>query len=357
MKAHYDYTLIDSRTGLSDIADICTVHLPDILVDCFTLNDQSIDGAAAVARNLDQRYHYRNIQVLPVPMRIDEAEKDKADVGLDAGEGAVRSCPRAGLGALRRERLLGRGVDPVQAVLRLRGDARRLRGRPPVAALPARRVRAADRRDHRRAGPRGRGDERGDAAARTGPRSSAAGSRRRATSTSATFPRTGCGRTGSRPCSPSGASASCAPAGLGGRAATPGRTRSSGAGGGQPHDRHPVGRLPAVAAGPGRLGRDGGGGPGRHRPAAHPGPGGGDPARAAVLRADGRGPDPARRRPGDRGAAQGARLSAEADRRGRAARRRRAAVPADHPAGLAGPDQERRPSPGATRCSSSCTTS
>ena len=42
MKAHYDYTLIDSRTGLSDVADICTVHLPDILVDCFTLNYQSI---------------------------------------------------------------------------------------------------------------------------------------------------------------------------------------------------------------------------------------------------------------------------------------------------------------------------
>jgi hypothetical protein len=82
MKAHYDYTLIDSRTGLSDIADICTVHLPDILVDCFMLNDQSIDGAAAIARNVEQRYHYRNIRVLPVPMRIDEAEKDKADVGL-----------------------------------------------------------------------------------------------------------------------------------------------------------------------------------------------------------------------------------------------------------------------------------
>ena len=82
MKAHYDYTLIDSRTGLSDIADICTVHLPDILVDCFTLNNQSIDGAAAIGRNVEQRYHYRNIQVLPVPMRIDEAEKDKADAGL-----------------------------------------------------------------------------------------------------------------------------------------------------------------------------------------------------------------------------------------------------------------------------------
>jgi tetratricopeptide (TPR) repeat protein len=86
MKAHYDYTLIDSRTGLSDIADICTVHLPDILVNCFTLNDQSIDGAAAIARNVDQRYHYRNIRVLPVPMRIDEGEKDKADVGLAAAQ-------------------------------------------------------------------------------------------------------------------------------------------------------------------------------------------------------------------------------------------------------------------------------
>src|SRR5262245_12567562 len=33
MKKYYDYVLIDSRTGLSDIADICTLHLPDVLVD------------------------------------------------------------------------------------------------------------------------------------------------------------------------------------------------------------------------------------------------------------------------------------------------------------------------------------
>jgi tetratricopeptide (TPR) repeat protein len=81
MKANYDYTLIDSRTGLSDIADICTVHFPDVLVDCFTLSDQSIDGAAAVARSIDQRYHYRKIRVLPVAMRVDDAEKEKLDVG------------------------------------------------------------------------------------------------------------------------------------------------------------------------------------------------------------------------------------------------------------------------------------
>ncbi|MDN3293486.1 FxSxx-COOH system tetratricopeptide repeat protein [Streptomyces ficellus] len=81
MKAHYDYVLIDSRTGLSDIADICTVHLPDALVDCFTLSDQSMDGAAAVARQIDERYGGRGIRIFPVPMRIDEGEKEKADAG------------------------------------------------------------------------------------------------------------------------------------------------------------------------------------------------------------------------------------------------------------------------------------
>ncbi|MEE1752444.1 FxSxx-COOH system tetratricopeptide repeat protein [Streptomyces sp. SP18CS02] len=81
MKANYDYVLIDSRTGLSDIADICTVHLPDALVDCFTLSDQSMDGASAVARQIDERYGGRGIQIFPVPMRIDEGEKEKADAG------------------------------------------------------------------------------------------------------------------------------------------------------------------------------------------------------------------------------------------------------------------------------------
>ncbi|HET7017562.1 MAG TPA: FxSxx-COOH system tetratricopeptide repeat protein [Streptosporangiaceae bacterium] len=80
MKEHYDYVLVDSRTGLSDIADICTVQLPDILVDCFTLNDQSIDGAAAIARDIANRYGDRNIRILPVPMRIADSEKEKLDI-------------------------------------------------------------------------------------------------------------------------------------------------------------------------------------------------------------------------------------------------------------------------------------
>ncbi|MFJ7077153.1 FxSxx-COOH system tetratricopeptide repeat protein [Streptomyces sp. NPDC098781] len=81
MRRNYDYVLIDSRTGLSDIADVCTAHLPDILVDCFTLSGQSIDGAAAVAHDIRDRFRRRRIRILPVPMRIDEGEKEKADAG------------------------------------------------------------------------------------------------------------------------------------------------------------------------------------------------------------------------------------------------------------------------------------
>ncbi|WP_422774309.1 FxSxx-COOH system tetratricopeptide repeat protein [Plantactinospora sp. WMMC1484] len=81
MRRNYDYTLIDSRTGLSDVASICTIHLPDVLVDCFTLSDQGIEGAARVARDVTRRYGNRRIRVLPAPMRVDPAEQDKANAG------------------------------------------------------------------------------------------------------------------------------------------------------------------------------------------------------------------------------------------------------------------------------------
>ncbi|MHC5909275.1 tyrosine-protein kinase family protein, partial [Streptomyces sp. S6] len=94
MRAHYDYVLIDSRTGLSDIADICTAHLPDVVVDCFTLSHQSIEGAAAVARDIGERFHARDIRVLPVPMRIDEGEKEKADAGRSLARAMFPGLPK-----------------------------------------------------------------------------------------------------------------------------------------------------------------------------------------------------------------------------------------------------------------------
>ncbi|GIH23143.1 hypothetical protein Aph01nite_14530 [Acrocarpospora phusangensis] len=78
-KRDYDYVLIDSKTGRGEISDVCAVDFPDTLVVCFTLNDQSIDGASELAREISDRY--RHIEILPVPMRIEEGEKEKADNG------------------------------------------------------------------------------------------------------------------------------------------------------------------------------------------------------------------------------------------------------------------------------------
>jgi MinD-like ATPase involved in chromosome partitioning or flagellar assembly len=81
MKDNYDYVLIDSPTGVSDPGDTCTLHLADIVVVCFTLNNQSMEKAAVVVANIANRYHSRKIRVLPVLMRVDEAYKDQADAG------------------------------------------------------------------------------------------------------------------------------------------------------------------------------------------------------------------------------------------------------------------------------------
>jgi tetratricopeptide (TPR) repeat protein len=81
MKSEYDYILIDSRTGLSDTAGICTVQLPDILVVCFTFNNQSIEGAAAVAESVfDQRQDDEAFQIFPIPMRVELGETDRLDL-------------------------------------------------------------------------------------------------------------------------------------------------------------------------------------------------------------------------------------------------------------------------------------
>ncbi|MGZ5131575.1 MAG: KGGVGR-motif variant AAA ATPase [Caldimonas sp.] len=100
-RAEYDYVLIDSRTGVSDTAGICTAQLPDTLVVCFTYNNQSIKGAAAVARSAlamqarlaEERAARaapapgaavsriddtpRPYVVYPVPMRVDAGESER----------------------------------------------------------------------------------------------------------------------------------------------------------------------------------------------------------------------------------------------------------------------------------------
>jgi NUBPL iron-transfer P-loop NTPase len=47
-----DFTLVDSRTGLTDIGGICTVQMPDTVVFVFVFNAQNINGVATIASEL-----------------------------------------------------------------------------------------------------------------------------------------------------------------------------------------------------------------------------------------------------------------------------------------------------------------
>ena len=100
LQSVYDYILIDSRTGVSDTSGICTVELPDTVVICFTLNDQSILGAEAVAQSIrQQRGANRSItlersgrrdvdfRIFPVPSRVEiTSERAKREAALDLAQ-------------------------------------------------------------------------------------------------------------------------------------------------------------------------------------------------------------------------------------------------------------------------------
>lgn len=84
--ADHDFVLIDSRTGISDIASICTAHLPDRLVVVFTANDQNLDEVVDIARRADDArdrmpYDRPRHMVLPVLSRLDNrVEYERADM-------------------------------------------------------------------------------------------------------------------------------------------------------------------------------------------------------------------------------------------------------------------------------------
>ena len=74
--AEFDFILIDSRTGITDIGSICTIHLPDVLVLLFTANDQSVNGVTDVMNRVRTRYSALPLDRgkllgLPVPSRFE----------------------------------------------------------------------------------------------------------------------------------------------------------------------------------------------------------------------------------------------------------------------------------------------
>jgi cellulose biosynthesis protein BcsQ/uncharacterized protein YprB with RNaseH-like and TPR domain len=75
-KEKYDFVLVDSRTGITDIGGICTVQLPDMLVLFFISNDQSFFGVIDVVQKVAQarqRLPVERLKLisLPVPSKFD----------------------------------------------------------------------------------------------------------------------------------------------------------------------------------------------------------------------------------------------------------------------------------------------
>src|SRR5471032_3671870 len=76
LAAHFRYVLVDSRTGRTDSAGICTTLLPKKLVVVFTPNRQSLEGVdALVTRAIEYRRSHEDEQrpllVYPLPSRIE----------------------------------------------------------------------------------------------------------------------------------------------------------------------------------------------------------------------------------------------------------------------------------------------
>lgn len=73
----YDYVLIDSRTGITDIGSICTAQLPSQLALVFAPNQQALDGVLEVgleAARIHRRQRGAPLVLFPLISRVEDAE-------------------------------------------------------------------------------------------------------------------------------------------------------------------------------------------------------------------------------------------------------------------------------------------
>lgn len=75
-KESYDFVLIDSRTGVTDLGGVCTIHMPDLLVAMFTATEHGFNGILDVAERAvqaqrDLPFDRLRLNILPIPARFD----------------------------------------------------------------------------------------------------------------------------------------------------------------------------------------------------------------------------------------------------------------------------------------------
>ncbi|MFY9608645.1 MAG: hypothetical protein WAU45_08545 [Blastocatellia bacterium] len=84
LAARYQYVLIDSRTGITDISGICTMLLPEKLVVVFTPNQQSIKGGLELIRRATEyrkeSHDLRPLTVFPLVSRVENSEKELKEI-------------------------------------------------------------------------------------------------------------------------------------------------------------------------------------------------------------------------------------------------------------------------------------
>ncbi len=75
----YDFVLIDSRTGITEINGICTIQMPDLVVLLFTATNQGFEGTVDIAHRADkaqQKLPYNRFKLLflPILTRVESSE-------------------------------------------------------------------------------------------------------------------------------------------------------------------------------------------------------------------------------------------------------------------------------------------
>ncbi|RXZ36677.1 ParA family protein [Oxalobacteraceae bacterium CAVE-383] len=91
-KDNYDVILIDSRTGLADVAGICTMQLPDMVALCFILNRQNIDGVARIS-GVIRANRSDEVEIRAIPMRVSQKNTPEES---DASSRAISELTRIG---------------------------------------------------------------------------------------------------------------------------------------------------------------------------------------------------------------------------------------------------------------------